>query len=76
MLRDFLELLDTNDAVFLATIATIGLMMAMLYLYGLCTDRVCAEQKCSRCHSGNSYLTLGGICQECAQEEMRADERR
>ena len=44
MLRDFLELLDTNDAVFWLRIATIGLMMAMLYLYGLCTDRVCAEQ--------------------------------
>lgn len=73
MLHDFFVLLDTNDAVFLATIAVIGLMMAMLSLQDLCVNREHAKQRCSRCHSGNSYLTLGGICQECAHEEMRAN---
>lgn len=73
MLHDFLVLLDTNDTVFWGAIAMIGIMMAMIYLYGLCVDRAYAEKKCSRCHSGNSYLTLGGICQECAHEEMRAN---
>lgn len=70
MIRQFMEVLDTNDAVFFITIVVLIAIVAIVKLYVWLLSDARMDYKCGHCHVAVNYLTVGGICQGCAEKEM------
>lgn len=68
MVQRFFYLFDTNDVVFIVTLVVIGaIIISLNYLL----KKKIVWQECKSCHGLSDYLTYGGICQDCAWQELR-----
>ena len=73
MLKKYFELLDASDTVFLGTIIVLSALSLVFGLFVFWHKKARNDkwQICSCCNNKSNYLTLGEICQECANASGR-----